>query len=35
MIGVLTRVTIDMKVSSGTPTVRHSGDSSEEKEGGE
>ena len=33
MIGVLTRVTIDMNVSSGTPTVRHSRDSSKEKEG--
>ena len=32
MIGVLTRVTTDMSVSSGTPTVRHSGDSSSEEE---
>ena len=31
MMGVLTRVTTDMSVISGTPTVRHSGDSLTEK----
>lgn len=30
-MGVLTRVTTDMSVISGTPTVRHSGDSLTEK----
>ena len=34
MIGVLMRVTTDMTVSSGTPTVRHSRDSSSEEERG-
>ena len=31
MMGVLTRVTTDMSVISGTPTVRHSEDSLTEK----
>ena len=34
MMGVLTRVTTDMSVISGTPTVRHSGDSLTEKKRG-